>query len=255
MQILFGYCLFSLVSGGVLFILASKKQFLAFFFGFGWPIALIALPLFLPELLESLRIKKIAKQRASLINGCVSGICSKRSDFISDVEYQSFCQAKKDGFSTSSGLIDVRYIERVIDDFLERDIDPHISIVDPKRRRQPPKPKVRASIRSDRRIMFSLAEPQELETREQDWSFKISTHALKAIKKTDKITKARIMSGLAEICTSPLEIKGKTQKPLEGDKKGVWSYRIGDFRLLYIPDETENLILFVSFASRGSVYS
>ena len=104
------------MSGAVLSIQAGEKKLVVFFLGFGWPIVLpLFLVLLLPEFLESLRKKKRDKQRASLINGCVSAICGQPSDLISDVEYQSFCQAKKDGFSTSSGLIDARFMERVIE--------------------------------------------------------------------------------------------------------------------------------------------
>ena len=210
--------------------------------------------------------KRLTKQRSAYINARINEACRNKSDTLSDTEYQSLCQVQANGFDPLT-LIKPGVIKDVLTDFWERDIDPHLPWWDSIRRRaededevlyslspQEKQPRVRASMptRQPKRARehYSAIIPKK-----QEWSFKLSSDFLKAIKKADKTTKARIMTSLTEICVSPLDAKGKTQKPLVGDKVGVWSYRIGDSRLLYVPDPDEKLILFVSFASRGSAYS
>jgi mRNA-degrading endonuclease RelE of RelBE toxin-antitoxin system len=62
------------------------------------------------------------------------------------------------------------------------------------------------------------------------------------------------MAALADISRKPTIIKGDTIKPLSGDLKGLWRYRIGDYRLVYRPDETYQKVTLIAFDSRGSIY-
>jgi mRNA-degrading endonuclease RelE of RelBE toxin-antitoxin system len=212
--------------------------------------------------------KNLTRQKSAYINARVNEACRDKSDTLSDAEYQSLCQVQANGFDPLT-LIKPELIKDVLTDFWERDIDPHLPSWDSIRRR--------AEDEDENEVLFSLSpeikesrvrasmptrQPKRLSEhysaiipKKQEWSFKLSSDFLKAIKKADKTTKARIMTSLTEICVSPLDVKGKTQKPLVGDKVGIWSYRIGDSRLLYVPDPDEELILFVSFSSRGSAYS
>jgi mRNA-degrading endonuclease RelE of RelBE toxin-antitoxin system len=71
---------------------------------------------------------------------------------------------------------------------------------------------------------------------------------------SDKKLAGRVLEALTEICVEPMKQKGDTVKPLEGDLKGLWRYRIADWRLVYRPDPQQRRITLLSFESRGSVY-
>jgi addiction module RelE/StbE family toxin len=76
----------------------------------------------------------------------------------------------------------------------------------------------------------------------------------KSIDKIDKKIKGRIIEAVMEICESPVEVKGDTQKPLTGEHQGFWRYRIGDYRLVYLPIIEYHKIVFSDFDSRGQIY-
>ena len=77
----------------------------------------------------------------------------------------------------------------------------------------------------------------------------------KSIEKLDKKIKGRIVEAIMEICASPIELRGDTQKPLVGELDGHWRYRIGDYRLVYLPMIEHHKIVFTRFDSRGQIYS
>ena len=43
-------------------------------------------------------------------------------------------------------------------------------------------------------------------------------------------------------------------KPLEGDKKRLWRYREGDYRIVPYPDKETNNVTFMDVYSRGEIY-
>jgi hypothetical protein len=47
---------------------------------------------------------------------------------------------------------------------------------------------------------------------------------------------------------------GDTIKPLTGDLRGLWRYRIGDARLVYFPQIEFRKITLISFGGRGGIY-
>ena len=63
------------------------------------------------------------------------------------------------------------------------------------------------------------------------WSVNFSLTAIKQLKKIDKKWQAKILDFLEDeiIKTDDPKIKGKL---LTGDKKGLWRYRIGDYRII-----------------------
>ena len=76
----------------------------------------------------------------------------------------------------------------------------------------------------------------------------------KGIKVIDKNLQARVLGAILEILENPITVKGDTIKPLTSEFKGMWRYRIGDYRLVYLPKTDNRQILFVEFASRGQIY-
>jgi len=86
------------------------------------------------------------------------------------------------------------------------------------------------------------------------WSIGLSTNFRKAIAGIDKKLQGRILEALSAISDAPLQARGDTQKPLGGQLKGLWRYRIGDYRLVYQPDVSTSKVIFVDFSARGDVY-
>jgi len=59
---------------------------------------------------------------------------------------------------------------------------------------------------------------------------------------------------MMKIVKAPMTPTGNTIKPLEGDKKGFWRYREGDYRIVYLPDKSNLKVVFFDFNSRGEIY-
>ncbi len=87
-----------------------------------------------------------------------------------------------------------------------------------------------------------------------DWFIGITSNFSKCIKKTDKKIQGRILVAMARITSDPITPSGNTIKPLSGEKDGMWRYRIGDYRIIYLPDKNTKHILLMSFSSRGNAY-
>lgn len=80
-----------------------------------------------------------------------------------------------------------------------------------------------------------------------------SEHALKSFKKMDKYIAKMIFSWISkhlEGCDDP-RIYGKG---LVADKKGIWRYRVGDYRLLAHIFDDRLVILFVDSGHRKDIY-
>lgn len=75
------------------------------------------------------------------------------------------------------------------------------------------------------------------------------------IKSVDKILKGRILEAIVVIAEEPETVRGDTMKPLGGDLKGCWRYRIGDHRIVYKPEPQSRTVWFLDFGPRGDIYS
>lgn len=85
------------------------------------------------------------------------------------------------------------------------------------------------------------------------WSVDFSDTAKKQLKKIDRKWQGKILDYLEdEVATlnNPQE-KGKA---LVGDKKGLWRYRVGDYRILCQLIDEEFVILTVIVGHRKNVY-
>ena len=87
------------------------------------------------------------------------------------------------------------------------------------------------------------------------WMVGFSKNFLKDARTIDRKLQGRILKAVFELTQDPLHAVGDTVKPLGGTLKGFWRYRIGDFRLVYRPDEESRSITVVAFAPREDVYS
>lgn len=88
------------------------------------------------------------------------------------------------------------------------------------------------------------------------WGVRFTATFRHDLKQLDRKLQGRLLETILEITklTLPFAILGDTFKPLQGELKGLWRYRIGDHRLVIKPIEVLGEIELVTFAARGSVY-
>ncbi|MBD2207556.1 type II toxin-antitoxin system RelE/ParE family toxin [Calothrix sp. FACHB-1219] len=86
------------------------------------------------------------------------------------------------------------------------------------------------------------------------WLIIMTNEFIKDIQEIDRKLQGRILEAITYISQKPLESMGDTVKPLTGDLKGMWRYRIGDHRLVYIPLVESKKVILITFASRKEVY-
>lgn len=94
--------------------------------------------------------------------------------------------------------------------------------------------------------LYSMSSPE--------WYIGITRDFTKSISKIDKKIQGRILEAIAKITADPMTPNGNTVKPLSGEKKGTWRYRIGDLRIFYVPDKTSKHILLLTCLPRGRAY-
>jgi mRNA-degrading endonuclease RelE of RelBE toxin-antitoxin system len=99
------------------------------------------------------------------------------------------------------------------------------------------------------RIEFSIESVEAI-----PWSFGFTPTFRKSVAGVDKKLQGRVLVALSELADAPLAVRGDTIKPLIGPLKGLWRYRIGEYRLVYQPREANRLIVLLEFAARGGVY-
>ncbi|MCA1592825.1 MAG: type II toxin-antitoxin system RelE/ParE family toxin [Acidobacteria bacterium] len=99
------------------------------------------------------------------------------------------------------------------------------------------------------RVPFSRAEPEPT-----SWSIAFTPSFRKSVATFDKKLQGRVLSAISELSETPITIHGDTVKPLVGELKGLWRYRVGDYRLVYEPRQESRLVVLLEFAPRGGAY-
>jgi mRNA interferase RelE/StbE len=84
------------------------------------------------------------------------------------------------------------------------------------------------------------------------WKVKFNSHAERTIKALEHQTKRRLESFFDDLMIhdNPREIG----KALSGDLKGLWRYRVGDYRVICQIKDSELVILIVELGHRKDVY-
>ncbi len=73
----------------------------------------------------------------------------------------------------------------------------------------------------------------------------------KDLEKLDRPTKKRILDKIEKFLAKDPKGLGK---PLTGQFKGFWRYRVGDFRVIYKVAESEILIIVARIGHRKNIY-
>ena len=124
---------------------------------------------------------------------------------------------------------------------------------------QPPEPEPTGPVAYSRAADSAPAESTDAKQvvatkRPPPWCVGLSKNFSKAIVGIDRKLQGRILEALNDISSDPLTPRGDTVKPLQGDLRGCWRYRIGSYRLIYSADLSTGDITLLAFAARGSSY-
>jgi len=104
-------------------------------------------------------------------------------------------------------------------------------------------------------IAFSGARFQRQEPeRSEEWTTYFTPSFKKDVASLDRKLAGRVMQAILDIASDPTGFYGDTQKPLSGPLKGQWRYRLGDYRVVYLPRPERFVIVFLRCSSRGEVY-
>jgi mRNA interferase RelE/StbE len=85
------------------------------------------------------------------------------------------------------------------------------------------------------------------------WTIEITRTAEKQIKKLDGAAQKSIVRFLRERLKSS-ENPRQWGKPLRGDKRGLWRYRVGDYRLICDIQDEKATVLVLEVAHRKDAY-
>ena len=85
------------------------------------------------------------------------------------------------------------------------------------------------------------------------YELKFSARAFKALSKLDQQTQKLIKNWLISNLVNTLDPRTKG-KALQGNLKGLWRYRIGDYRLIAEIRDREFLIILLELAHRSEIY-
>jgi mRNA interferase RelE/StbE len=85
------------------------------------------------------------------------------------------------------------------------------------------------------------------------WIVEWDDRAVKELRRIDKTTQLDILQFLKKRIMTH-EDPRRFGKPLIGNKKGLWRYRIGDYRLICSIEETVFKILVIAVGHRRSIY-
>ena len=86
------------------------------------------------------------------------------------------------------------------------------------------------------------------------WTVKIDKVALKALAKITKKDRDRILQFL-KVDLLNFDNPRSSGKALQGDLKGLWRYRVGDYRLIAQIHDNELVILVIEIGHRKDVYN
>lgn len=85
------------------------------------------------------------------------------------------------------------------------------------------------------------------------WRVEITRTAEKQILKLDRVAQRAIQVFLRERLAAT-ENPRQWGKPLRGDKRGLWRYRVGDYRLICDIQDEKITILILEVGNRKDVY-
>jgi mRNA interferase RelE/StbE len=84
------------------------------------------------------------------------------------------------------------------------------------------------------------------------WQINLKKRAEKTLDKLDSKTRERILDFLyTKVRLDPIAYR----EPLHGDKKGLYKYRVGDYRIICEIKNSQLLILVIEIGHRREIYN
>ena len=84
------------------------------------------------------------------------------------------------------------------------------------------------------------------------WKVEFDSAAVKQLRKIDRTWQRRIVAYIEEIATLPdPHVRGK---PLRSNLRGLWRYRVGDYRLLCQLQDDVLIVRVVKIGHRRTIY-
>jgi mRNA interferase RelE/StbE len=83
------------------------------------------------------------------------------------------------------------------------------------------------------------------------YKLRLEKHATKALKKISEPVKSRIINALEEMAQDPFP---SDIKALQGEWKGFYRRRVGDFRIIYSVDSDIKIVSVESIVDRKDAY-
>lgn len=84
------------------------------------------------------------------------------------------------------------------------------------------------------------------------WTIKLSKKSSKSLKSLDNSARKNITHFIDKLIES--DSPRATGKALQGNLKGLWRYRVGNYRLICQIKDNELVILFVEIGHRKNIY-
>lgn len=85
------------------------------------------------------------------------------------------------------------------------------------------------------------------------WKVEFDNRARKELRKLDKQTQDRILKWIRENLATEAAPR-RTGKILRGTMRGLWRYRVGDYRIISQIQDANILILVVRIGHRSTIY-
>ena len=85
------------------------------------------------------------------------------------------------------------------------------------------------------------------------WKIEFDNRARKELRKLDKQIQERILKWLRKTLATE-EDPRRTGKSLQGRMKGLWRYRVGDYRIISQIQDENILILVIKIGHRRDIY-
>lgn len=85
------------------------------------------------------------------------------------------------------------------------------------------------------------------------YTVKYTDRSIKDLGKMDSYTRQMIMNWISKMLDG-IENPRYLGKALKGDKKGLWRYRVGDYRILSLIQDKELIILALRIGHRRDIY-
>jgi mRNA interferase RelE/StbE len=89
---------------------------------------------------------------------------------------------------------------------------------------------------------------------EKNWKVELSKDALKYLKRLDKRTSRRLLDGLEKLEEIEEPLFHKDVRPLAGKLRGFYRLRVGDLRVIFELDRSNNRIGVQVIVPRGDAY-